>query len=93
MLGARRESLVIKWVRVGLPLPVQTALKCFKWGPLPLCSSISKRVSIKYEPVKCSKGRGMDVAESNKEWVTTGSVDSRFKFGRVPGGKDSGPWI
>ena len=35
----------------------------------------------------------MDVAESNKEWATTGSVDSRFKFGRVPGGKDSGPWI
>ncbi len=34
----------------------------------------------------------MDVVESNKEWATTVSVDNRFKFGRVPGGKNSGPW-
>ncbi len=34
----------------------------------------------------------MEVVESNKEWATAIGVDSRVKFGRVSGGKDSGSW-
>lgn len=35
----------------------------------------------------------MDVAESSKGWVTVMAVKIRFRFGRVPGCRDSDPCI
>jgi hypothetical protein len=90
-LGAMRESLVIKWLRLLLHI----VANFFNAKPLPLCSSLSKKTSQSNDPMIDSNGRGMDVVEFKMEWVTvdSASVDRRFRHGRAPAGRNSDPWI